>query len=171
MPVKPLSPCDASKAEAYCNAYHKTYGVKTTILRYMNVYGQGSENSPYAGVITKLTEQLSSSKPLKIHGEREQTRDFIHVSDIIYSHQLALRSSRAVGENFNIGTGPLTSINQLAALILKITKKNKKVIHSPQRKADIKQSYTETSKAKSKLRFTAKTNLETGLKHLLQHQP
>ena len=173
MPVKPLSPYGASKAaaEAYCIAYHKTYGLKTTILRYMNVYGPGSENSPYAGVITKLTEQLSSSKPLKIHGDGEQTRDFIHVSDIIYANQLALNSNKAVGETFNIGTGTPTSINHLAALLLKISGKNKKVIHTQPRRADIKQSYTETSKAKIKLGFTAQTNLETGLKHLLQHQP
>ena len=140
MPVKPLSPYGASKAaaEAYCIAYHKTYGLKTTILRYMNVYGPGAQNSPYAGVITKLTEQLNSSKLLKIHGYGEQTRDFIHVNDIILANQLTLNSKRAVRETFIIGTGTPTSINHLAALILKIIGKNKKIIHRPPRKGDIK---------------------------------
>jgi UDP-glucose 4-epimerase len=81
--LHPISPYAASKVagEAYCSAFASCLGLETTVLRFFNIYGPRSENSPYSGVITKFLQKIIKGEVLTIDDDGKQTRDFIHVSD------------------------------------------------------------------------------------------
>ena len=121
--LHPISPYAASKVagEAYCSAFASCFGLETIVLRFFNIYGPRSENSPYSGVITKFLQKIIKGEVLTIDGDGEQTRDFIHVSDIVKAVILALEQEGLKGEVFNVCTGVPTSINQLAATLKTVT--------------------------------------------------
>ncbi|TET65018.1 SDR family NAD(P)-dependent oxidoreductase, partial [Candidatus Bathyarchaeota archaeon] len=119
-PVKPLSPYAASKvaAEEYCEVFRKGYGLDTVVLRLFNVYGSRQrKEDTYSGVITRFAANLVYGKPLLIYGDGSQTRDFIHVDDVVEAVRLVLESGDVAGETFNVGSGKPTSINELAKLL------------------------------------------------------
>ena len=167
-PLRPLSPYAASKisAEAYCQAFAKSYALNTIILRPFNVYGSRSANSPYSGVITKLLKAVASNDTFTIQGDGKQTRDFIHVNDIVQSITLTLRREKLASEAINICTGKPTSINQLIQAVEKATGRTLTTRRGPPRKGDIKNNYGDPNKAQKLLKFKAKTDLEKGLKQL-----
>jgi UDP-glucose 4-epimerase len=168
--VKPISPYAASKAagESYCNAFSNCYNLQTIALRFFNVYGPRNENSPYSGVITKFLRKATNNEPLTIEGDGEQTRDFIHVSDIAFAIAAALEAKELKNDIFNVCTGFPTSINKLAETVKEVTgRKNLQVIHAPPRVGDIRSSYGDASKTKNKLGFVARVSLRDGLQKLL----
>jgi nucleoside-diphosphate-sugar epimerase len=170
--LDPLSPYAASKAagEAYCRAFMHSYGLSTVILRFFNVYGPRNEKSPYSGVITKFLRQAIKGATLNIFGDGEQTRDFIHVSDIVEALILALETDNASGDTFNVCTGVPTSINKLVASLKFVTGLNLRVVNSSARLGEIRFSYGDPSKAKNSLQFKAKVSLQDGLKLLLKSE-
>jgi UDP-glucose 4-epimerase len=169
-PLHPLSPYAASKAagEAYCQAFTKCYGIQATTLRFFNVYGPKNENNPYGGVITNFIRKAKHNQTLTVEGDGEQTRDFIHVSDIVKAVMLTLETKELHSEIFNVCTGVPTSINGLITALLKVTAKNLPVKHAPARVGDIRFSYGDASKAADKLGFKAIVSLPEGLKLLLE---
>lgn len=169
LPPLPLSPYAASKAaaEAYIKAYTDCYKLNAIILRFFNVYGRGNEKNPYSGVIAKFITRAQKNEPLIIEGDGEQTRDFIHVSDVVRALLLALEQTNLKGETFNICTGTPVSINQLAEATKAATANKLSVTHVPPRNGDIRKNYGNPSKATAKLGFTSTINLEQGLKMLL----
>jgi nucleoside-diphosphate-sugar epimerase len=78
-------------------------------LRFFNIYGLRRENSPYSGVIMKFLKKIVSGQTLTIDGDGAQTRDFIHVHDIVQAVILALEHNGLKGEVFNVCTGKPTS--------------------------------------------------------------
>jgi len=167
---KPSSPYGASKlaAENYVQVFHKVFRLKTVCLRYFNVYGSRQINSYYSGVITQFVNRLKKNLPPVIFGDGEQSRDFVHVQEVVEANMLALRIKGVEGETFNIATGVATTINQLASTLLEITNKScLKVVHSKPRKGDVKHSVGDTSKAQKKLHYHVKFSLKEGLKELV----
>lgn len=101
--------------EQYALLYHMAYGVPTAVVRYSNVYGPGqTTRNPYCGVIGKFIDAALAGRPLTIHGDGEQTRDYTFVDDAVEATVLAGVSPKALGDVFNIGTGVETSVNRLA---------------------------------------------------------
>ena len=168
--VYPISPYAASKlaGEAYCQAFANCYGLSTIILRFFNVYGPRNEKSPYSGVITKFLRQAVNSEGLTVYGDGKQTRDFIHINDIVEALILALEAKGTDGEIFNICTGMPTSINKLVEAVHLATGQDLHVTHAPARPGEIKFSYGDPSKAAQKLKFTTKVGLQEGLNLLLK---
>ena len=168
-PFNPISPYAASKAasEAYCCAFGGCYGLDTVRLRFFNVYGPRSENSPYSGVITKFLDRAKRGEELIIFGDGEQTRDFISVEDITDALVLALKT-QAVGEAFNVCTGYPTSVNRLVETMREVVKQDLRAKCTPPRPGDILFSYGDPSKAKKLLKFTAKVGLKEGLESLIK---
>jgi nucleoside-diphosphate-sugar epimerase len=168
--LHPISPYAASKVagEAYCSAFASCFGLETIVLRFFNIYGLRSENSPYSGVITKFLQKIIKGEVLTIDGDGEQTRDFIHVSDIVKAVILALEHEGLKGEVFNVCTGVPTSINQLAATLKTVTGKNPNVKYGPARLGDIRSSYGDPAKAKENLGFRASVDLTEGLQMLFE---
>jgi len=168
--LRPISPYAASKVggEAYCSAFASCFGLETTVLRFFNIYGQRSENSPYSGVITKFLQKIVKNEVLTIDGDGEQTRDFLYVSDVVKAVVLALEHEGLKGEVFNVCTGVPTSINQLAATLKTVTGKNPTVKHGPARLGDIRSNYGDPAKAAKNLGFRATVDLTKGLQILFK---
>ncbi|MGD8506068.1 MAG: SDR family oxidoreductase [Candidatus Bathyarchaeota archaeon] len=165
---QPLSPYAVSKlgAENYVRIYNKTYGLKTICLRYFNVYGSRQTYGPYSGVITIFISKLLRNEPPIVHGDGEQTRDFVHVQDVVEANMLTLTTKTAIGEVLNIATGTPTTINQLATILQQIMRTNLKLVYTDTRPGDIKHSYADITKAKKLLQFNPKTSLKKGLTEL-----
>ena len=101
--------------EQYTLLYHTAYDVPTACVRYSNVYGPGqTTQNPYCGVIGKFLDAATQGRPLTVHGDGEQTRDYTFVGDAVEGTVLAAVSPKALGDVFNIGTGVETSVNALA---------------------------------------------------------
>ena len=163
--LHPLSPFAASKVagEAYCKAYSETYGLNTIILRFMNIYGPRI-TKVYRRVCSKFAEATIRNEPLVIVGDGKQTRDFTYVTDAINAILLALNKKDIKGETFNIGTGKPTTINQLANLYKKISVNSKQEIkHINAKKGDLIYSYADITKAKKKIGYNPKIDVETGI--------
>ena len=172
--LNPLSPYGASKAaaEVLVSSYRNLNKIPNAIsLRFFNVYGIG-QSIEYAGVITKFQERLSEGEAPIIFGDGEQTRDFVSVNDVVDAILLAAETrekpislSPAV---FNIATGTSTSINQLAQLMIKLSKQDVKIIYQAPKEGDIKFASVDTTRAGQVLRFTPKESLELGLESLIR---
>lgn len=122
--------------EQLCKMYYDLYGLKTIIFRYFNVYGEGQHKTgQYAPVMSIFKRQKENNEPLTVIEPGYQTRDFVHVSDVVYANILASQKDiDTYGEVFNIGTGTRTEIQKIADLIstyqIKIPERPGEVIHS-----------------------------------------
>ena len=169
-PLRPITPYGASKlsGEKYCEAYNQTFGLSTISLRYFNVYGQRQSANPYSGVIAIFARQLRRGLRPTIYGDGSQTRDFIHVSDVVRANIQALESSREVGDALNVGTGRAASINELSSVLAElIGRPDLTPSHSAARAGDIRDSYANVTKTKQVLGFQSKVELKEGLESLL----
>ena len=95
------------------------YGLQTVIFRYFNVYGEGQPTKgQYAPVIGLFKRQSESGKAMTIVGDGEQTRDYIHVSDVVEANIAAMfADDRVSGEILNVGTGKRHTVNDIARMI------------------------------------------------------
>ena len=162
----PLSPYGVSKlaCEAYMQVFNTVYGLKTTSLRYFNVYGARQRESPYSGVIAIWLGRIIRNENLIIFGDGKNSRDFTYIKDVIQANLLAVESDFS-GEIFNIGAGAPITLTDLAKLMLKLTNsEHLKIEYTEPRTGDIIHSFADISKAKKLLGFQPKYNQETGLK-------
>jgi UDP-glucose 4-epimerase len=167
-PLMPKSPYAASKVsgEAFVQAFANQYGFRPVILRLFNVYGP-KQSRAYAGVIIEFIRRVSRGESPVIFGDGGQTRDFVHVSDVVEAIMLSLRNEGARGV-FNIGSGEGITINHLANLILKsMNREDLKPIYALPRPGDIRHSIADITRAKKELKYEPKIRLETGIKGLI----
>ena len=163
--LKPLSPYAASKVvgESYCSAYGSCYNLRSIVLRFFNVYGPGNENNPYSGVITKFIHKAQRNEPLLIQGDGEQTRDFIHVYDVVNAITLAIEQEKIKVDTFNVCTGMPISINALAETVKNVSRHDLRITHVTKRTGDIKESYGAPLKSAQKLGFRSAITLQEGI--------
>lgn len=166
-PLSLLTPYAVSKlgGENYCMAFYESYGLPTTAVRYSNIYGPGQDPAnPYCGVVAKFIESLFAGEPPVIHGDGNQTRDFTFIDDAVEATLLAATSDRALGEVFNVGTGAETRVNELAALLARITGCDEPPVHKNRRDVDnIRRRVVNIEKTRRALRWIPETTLEQGL--------
>jgi len=166
--LSPLSSYGASKLVAEYNllAFSKLFGLNCISLRLFNVYGNGQSSE--AGVIRKFLKNISEEVPLEIFGDGAQTRDFVHISDVIQAFYCAIRNIEAKrGENYNIGSGVSTSINELASLLLSSKGKDLQLIHKPALEGEIKDSKADISLAENDIGYSPEVSLRDGLASLV----
>lgn len=166
-PKRPTSPYGVTKlaVDHYARLYNELYDLPTVALRYFNAYGPGQTAGDYSGVITTFFDQAENGDPITVEGDGEQTRDFVHVSDIVRANLLAATTDR-VGEAFNVGTGTSTSIRELAATVRDVTRSDSEIVHVDAREGDIQHSCADISKAQTVLGYEPSIPLETGLESL-----
>jgi UDP-glucose 4-epimerase len=167
-PIAPKSPYAATKVagEAFIQAYSNLYDYRYAILRLFNVYGP-KQSKAYAGVIIEFIKRVSRGEPPIIFGDGEQTRDFIHVGDVVSAVMRVLTNEKAWGV-FNIGSGKPVTINQLAKLILKLmNREDLEPVYAPPRPGDIRHSVADIAKARKVLGFEPRISLEEGVKRLV----
>ncbi len=170
MLLSPISPYAVTKlaSEKYCSTFHEIYGLETVSLRFFNVYGSRQKPGPYSKVITAFVDRLLKEKPPVIYGDGEQTRDFVHVRDVVEAHMLAFKIKNAAGKSFNIGSGRSININRLAEILIRILDKtNLKPIHSDSGLGDIRFSCADISLAEKILGYKPTIDLEEGLEELV----
>jgi UDP-glucose 4-epimerase len=150
----PLNPYSVSKlaGEYLMKMYNDLYGIKTVSLRYFNVYGPRQSNTgQYAPVVGIFQKQKAQNSALTIVGDGEQTRDFIHVSDVAAANILV--SELDVTGVYNVGTGVEYSVNQIADMISSVQR------NIPPRVGEAKRSLADSSKLRS-LGWEPKIKLE-----------
>lgn len=117
--LKPHSPYAASKAGAdrLCFAYHKTYGTNVVIVRPFNIYGERQKEGEAGAVIAIFVKKAMDGEPLTVFGDGNQTRDYLHVDDLVRAYELVFERDDLGGEVVNFGTGIETSIKDIAEYI------------------------------------------------------
>jgi dTDP-L-rhamnose 4-epimerase len=170
-PLFPTSVYAVSKQdqEQYCLAVGRAYKIPTVAFRYFNVYGtRQALSNPYTGVCAIFSSRLLNDQAPLIFEDGLQSRDFIHVSDIVQANLLALKAANADYQAVNIGTGRATSVKEIAQLLAKgLGKDIEPEIVGKFREGDIRHCVSDISKAKELLGYEPKVTLEKGLEELL----
>jgi UDP-glucose 4-epimerase len=166
-PKAPTSPYGLDKlaADHYARLYADLYGLETVALRYFNVYGPG-QSGDYAGVIGTFLDQARAGGPLTVHGAGTQTRDFVHVEDVVDAN-LAAAVTDATGRAFNVGTGRAHSIADLARIVRDLAGTAPAVTHTDAREGDIPASRADISRSRRVLGYEPSIELRTGIRRLL----
>lgn len=162
----PKSPYGVSKlaGEAYMQIYYQIYGIKTTSLRYFNVFGPRQRDSPYSGVIAIWLGRTIRNENLIIYGDGNNSRDFTYVKDVVQANILA-GINDVPGKIMNISCNNPITLTDLAKLILKLTgKEDLKINYTDPRPGDIIHSYGDITEAKKAINFNPKYSQEEGLR-------
>mgnify|MGYP006134237869 CR=1 FL=1 len=142
--------------------WNKVYGLPVNSIRIFNAYGPRVRTTgAYGAVIGVFFKQKISKKPLTIVGSGNQSRDFVHVTDVVKAFYQASKIKKS-GEFFNIGTGKPQTVNRLANLI------GGKKINMPNRPGEPMKSCANISKARKILQWEPKIKFETGIKEMLK---
>lgn len=142
-PVDPQSPyaVDKYSCELHARVGGITRGLKSFGARFFNVYGERQDpRSPYSGVVSKFCENLKQNKPLTVFGDGEQTRDFIHVSDIVRLLKAVASVASESAPIANFGTGVSSTVNSLAETMMKVSGKKVPVIREKGRPGEVRYS-------------------------------
>jgi UDP-glucose 4-epimerase len=163
----PISPYAVAKlaAERYCVSFHRVYDLETVALRYFNVFGPRQDpKSQYAAVVPRFLAAIDDGRPVPIHGDGTQSRDFTYVANVVQANLLAGESQGAGGTVLNIATGRQASVNELADAIGAVLGKPVERHHLPVRNGDVRDSWADVSEAKRVLGYEAAVSLEEGLR-------
>ncbi len=168
-PQNPDSPYGVSKlaAEKMILSYSEIYGITAVCLRYFNIYGINQRFDVYGNVIPIFAKCQYAGEPITIYGDGTQTRDFVNVRDIARANYLAGTSANKTGV-YNLGSGGSITIQRLAEIMMKISKRQVEIKYAPERPADVKHCRADARKANTELGFTAQISLEDGLKDYLR---
>lgn len=170
-PLFPTSVYAVSKQdqEQYCLSVGRAYKLPTVAFRYFNVYGtRQALSNPYTGVCAIFSSRLMNDQAPMIFEDGLQSRDFVHVSDIVQANLLALETDAGDYEMFNIGTGRPTSVKDISLLLAKgLGKDIEPQIVSKYREGDIRHCVADISKIRKHLGYEPKVALEQGLEELL----
>ena len=128
-------------SEQECKLYSKIYGLDTVSLRYFNVYSEDQEyGGSYSTVISAWLEMIRRGQPLRIDGDGSQSRDFIHVDDIVSANIFCMnRDYDFNGQNYDVGSGQIFSLNDIKKLIL--SHNSVKFINAKKRKGDVQDTF------------------------------
>jgi dTDP-L-rhamnose 4-epimerase len=172
-PLQPTSVYALSKRdqEEYCLLIGATYGIPTVALRYFNIYGpRQALSNPYTGVAAIFGSCLLNDAAPTVYEDGLQTRDFIHVRDIVAANVLALDAEPGIvaGEVFNVGTGRPTNLLDLYSTLQKAldTPGLAPEIPGRFRAGDIRHCYADIAKIRAALGYEPSTDLESGLTDL-----
>ena len=121
-PFEPVSYYGVSKlaGERYVNAFHKLYGLDTTILRYFHVYGPRQESNEFGGVVSIFLRRVTQGQNPIVFGHGDQVRSFTWVGDLVDANLKAAMTPRASGQAYNAASGIRVTINDLAAGMLRM---------------------------------------------------
>ncbi len=146
--------------------FGEAYEVPTVALRLFNVFGAGQAlSNPYTGVLANFASRIANGQRPTIFEDGEQKRDFVHVEDVARAFRLALESDRAAGEVINIGAGRSYTIAQVARLLAEAMDRPdlQPEILGKLRKGDIRNCFSDISKARDLLGFEPRFALEDSL--------
>lgn len=156
--------------EHYLKNYCQIFNISGVALRYFNVYGPRQRpDSPYSGVISVFVDRALKDEPISIHGDGQQTRDFIHVSDVVNANLIAMEARHNKGDHYCVCTTSEITVKSLAEQIVQITDSNSKISRTDARPGDIKNSIGNCNMLRTRLGFDHHTAFKDGLKDLIEH--
>jgi UDP-glucose 4-epimerase len=156
---------DKRSCELHARVAMKVHGVPSVGLRFFNVYGPRQDpTSPYSGVISKFASALYRDSPLDVHGDGEQTRDFVYVEDVARFLIAAMERAHLIAPNIlNVCSGRATSIRHLVETVATILETSPHVRYGPPRAGDVRASIGSPLKALCALGQRAEIDLKEGL--------
>jgi UDP-glucose 4-epimerase len=154
--------------EGLLRSFHEMYGLDYVALRYFNVYGPRMDiYGAYTEVLIRWMERIAAGQPPLILGDGNQTMDFVYIEDIARANILSARASVS-DEVLNVASGVETSLNDLAASLLRVMGSSLQPEYGPARKVNaVPRRLAETGNAKERLGFEAHVGLEEGLRRLV----
>jgi UDP-glucose 4-epimerase len=166
----PSSPYGADKlaADNYASVFADAYDLPVITLRYFNVYGPG-QNPEYSGVIDAFLRRALAEEPLVVHGDGEQTRDFVHLDDVVRAN-LAAGVAPRTDETYNVGSGSSVSIRRLAETIRDLADADAPIEHGPARPGDIRHSEADIERAGRHLGYEPRVSLRESLQQMVQNR-
>jgi UDP-glucose 4-epimerase len=155
--------------EGLLRSFHEMYGLDYVALRYFNVYGPRMDiYGAYTEVLIRWMERIAAGQPPLILGDGTQTMDFVYIEDIARANLLAAKAE-ITDEVFNVASGVETSLNDLAASLLKVMGSNLKPEFGPARKVNaVPRRLADTARAQRLIGFKAQVTLEEGLRGLVE---
>jgi UDP-glucose 4-epimerase len=170
--LRPLSAYGADKCgcELHAITASHVHGIPTVGLRFFNVYGPRQDpKSPYSGVISIFCERIAKGAPIDIYGDGAQTRDFVHVTDVVTALLASMTLNSESAMVFNVCTGNGTSVAELARVIGDLARKNLNTRHLPSRAAEIRHSLGDPAGMRRNLGLGQMVALRDGLTTVLAH--
>jgi UDP-glucose 4-epimerase len=168
--TRPVSAYGADKlgCEIHARVASEVHRVPTVGLRFFNVFGPRQDpTSPYSGVISIFADRLRTGRPAIIFGDGKQTRDFVYVDDAVAALQEAMRVMPAGCPVFNICTGRMVSIIEVAHAIAGLCGVAASIDFQPPRAGEVQVSLGDPARAAAILGFRAATDLAGGLARTL----
>jgi len=155
--------------EGLLRSFNDMYGLPYVTHRYFNVYGPRMDiHGKYTEVLIRWMERIAAGQSPLILGDGNQTMDFVYIDDVARANVLALQSNLG-DEVFNIASGTETSLNELAAILLKVMGSDLEPEYGPERKVNpVSRRLADVSKAERLLGFRAEISLEEGLQRLVK---
>ncbi|MCV0373532.1 MAG: NAD-dependent epimerase/dehydratase family protein [Nitrosarchaeum sp.] len=159
----PVSPYGQSKldAEKIIHDICAQSNIRYVILRMFNVYGRGQ--NMHAGVISRFMKNILRKKPVVIHGDGTQTRDFISIHDIVDAFACAVSLQK--NGTYNIASGRSISMADLAGIMFGVFG-DTGIIYKPKKRGDIQYSVADVTLAKEDLGFSATRDLQDEISKL-----
>lgn len=144
----------------------KAIGIPAVTYRYQNVYGPGqSLSNPYTGILSIFSTRIRGGKDINIFEDGMESRDFVYIDDVVDATIAGLENKEADYQSFNVGTGVMTTVNEVVEELMKCYGKRVEAnITGMYRAGDIRNNYADVSKAKKLLGFEAKTSFAEGIK-------
>jgi dTDP-L-rhamnose 4-epimerase len=155
--------------EEMCLTFGQAYGIPTVALRFFNVYGpRQALSNPYTGVAAIFSARLLNRKSPLVFEDGRQSRDFVHVSDIVRAILLALHTDAVENDVFNVGTGtPLTVMDVARTLAQEIGVENEPEIVGQYRAGDIRHCYADITKIGQMLGYKPRVRFADGMRELV----
>lgn len=166
----PDAPYGLEKAtvERYLAWLHVSEGLPTVAARFFNVYGPRQDpTSPYSGVLSILSRAVREGRSFVVHGDGQQSRDFVYVADVVSALLTLAHDDRATGGTFNVGTGREVSLNDVVTTVESVAGHRLDVEHGPSRPGDIRRSVADAD-AIRELGWAPRWTLHEGLAALLR---
>jgi len=167
---QPLSAYGADKlgCELHARVAGHVHGIASAGMRFFNVYGPRQDpRSPYSGVISIFCNRIRAGQPVTIFGSGEQTRDFVHVGDVVTALLAAMTRADRTAPVFNVCTGRATSVRALAETVAALCDRPLDARHQPERAGEIHHSVGDPARAAAALGFLAERELRDGLADVL----
>jgi len=162
-PTRPMSPYGVAKlaVERYLDFYCQEYGLAATCLRYANVYGERQNPHGEAGVVAIFSRRLLAGEPVTINGDGLQTRDYVHVSDVVRANLAA--AGRPGFHIYNVGTGLETSVVELYRLLAAAVGSQHAPQHGPAKSGEQRRSSVDPDRGRDELGLPEALPLAEGI--------
>jgi UDP-glucose 4-epimerase len=172
-PTRPISAYGVDKlgCDLHAAVAARTYNMSTIGLRFFNIYGPRQDpHSPYSGVISVFCDRILRARPLTVHGDGQQIRDFVYVDDAIRALHKAMQLAKRgpTSQVFNVCSGVGTTIRELGKTIAELNDVRFSPDYAPPRTGDVRLSVGDPTRARQELKFVTEIPLNEGLARTLE---